>query len=187
MFYALKRPTRKKKTAVRNDDSKGIDTAKKDKGLTINSARKPTGPSFYDPRRPYKYWTGKDSKHKSYQEAIQALAEKYQQSVQWIQANMGDTNDLEQIHQNLANNDLDPNRPAAERPVAKPGSIAFYNPRREFPYWTSKETKHKSYREAIQTLARKYEQSAEWIQANMGNSNDLNEIHQELTARSKIN
>ena len=36
--------------------------------------KRPTGPVFYDPRRPYKYWTDKNSRHKSYRQAIQALA-----------------------------------------------------------------------------------------------------------------
>ena len=40
--------------------------------------------------------------------------------------------------------------------------------------------KHKSYNEAIRTLAEKYGQSMQWVQENMGNSNDLNEIHENL-------
>ena len=43
-----------------------------------------------------------------------------------------------------------------------------------------KALKHKSYNEAIQTLATEYGRSPQWIQENMGNSNDLNEIHQNL-------
>ena len=65
------------------------------------SPPKANGIAFYNPRRPYKYWTDKNSKHKNYKEAIQAFAEKYDRSPEWIQAHMGDTNDLEQIHRNL--------------------------------------------------------------------------------------
>ena len=138
------------------------------------------GIAFYNPRRPYKYWTSKNSKHKNYKEAIQALAQQYERSPEWIQAHMGDTNDLKQIHQNLAIPDLDPETGADRTPATKPPGIAFYNPRRPFPYWTGKALKHKTYNEAIKTLAAEYGQSSQWVQENMGNSNDLNEIHQNL-------
>ena len=138
------------------------------------------GIAFYNPRRPYKYWTGKKSKHKSYKEAIQALAEQYGRSSEWIQAHMGDTNDLEQIHQNLGNPASNQETAVVQPPVPKSPGIVFYNPRRPFPYWTGKAMKHKSYNEAIQTLATEYGRSPQWIQENMGNSNDLNEIHQNL-------
>ncbi|MBW2427537.1 MAG: hypothetical protein JRF56_01160 [Deltaproteobacteria bacterium] len=63
--------------------------------------KKTKGLTFYDPRRPYKYWTDHNSKHKSYKEAIQALSLKYGRSPEWIRNNMGQTNDLSEIHQNL--------------------------------------------------------------------------------------
>lgn len=59
--------------------------------------------AFYDPRRPHKYWTDKNTKHNNYRQAIQALAQEYGQSPEWIQQNMGQTNDLSEIHQNLQN------------------------------------------------------------------------------------
>jgi hypothetical protein len=59
------------------------------------------GLRFYDPQRPDKYWTDKNTRHQNYQDAIQALARKYDRSPEWIQANMGQTNDLSEIHQNL--------------------------------------------------------------------------------------
>ncbi len=62
---------------------------------------KTTGPVFYNPRRPYIYWAGINSKHKSYKEAIQSLAKKFERSPEWVKANMGATNDLKQINQNL--------------------------------------------------------------------------------------
>lgn len=142
-----------------------------------------TGPVFYDPRRPYKYWADKDSKHKSYKEAIAALAKKYNCTPQWIQAHMGNTNDLAQIHRNLT-------KPQSEQTVTKalPGAnqtpeVLFYNPRRPYPYWTGEKSKHKSYKEAIQALAKKYDRSPEWIKQNMGATNDLYEIYKNLEER----
>ena len=135
---------------------------------------------FYNPRRPYTYWTGKNSKHKNYKNAIQALANQYDRSPEWIQAHMGDTNDLEQIHQNLANQVLNRETVVDPPPAPTSSGIVFYNPRRPFPYWTGKASKHKSFKEAIQALAVEYGQSPQWVQKNMGESNDLNEIHQNL-------
>ena len=154
--------------------------------ITENSGPKKVRPPkadgmvFYNPRRPYTYWTGKNSKHKTYKKAIQALANQYERSPEWIQAHMGDTNDLEQIHQNLANQVL--TRQSVVDPPPAPGSsgIVFYNPRRPFPYWTGKASKHKKYKDAIQSLAVEYGQSPQWVQKNMGESNDLDEIHQNL-------
>lgn len=135
---------------------------------------------FYNPRRHYKYLTDKDSKHRSYAEALQALAEKYDRSPEWIQAHMGATNDLEQIHRNLAESISNRQTVIAKPQAPKIPGIDFYNPRRLFPYWTAKDLKHKSYHEAIRALAEKYGKSTEWVQKNMGNSNDLNEIHEKL-------
>ena len=72
-------------------------------GITKKTpASKLGGLVFYDPRRPYKYWTDKATKHKTYKEAIQALAKKYDRPPEWIQQHMGQTNDLAEIHQNLS-------------------------------------------------------------------------------------
>jgi hypothetical protein len=138
------------------------------------------GITFYNPRRPYKYWTGKNSRHKTYKEAIQTLAQKYGRSPEWIQAHMGDSNDLYQIHRSLTNPHLNPEDKNARKPVANSPGIAFYNPRRTYPYWTSKTSKHKSYSGAIKTLAEEYNKSPQWIRNHMGNSNDLNKIRENL-------
>lgn len=151
-----------------------------DKNTKKTSPPGSEGNVFYNPRRPNKYWTGKNSKHKSYNEAIRALANKYNRSPEWVQAHMGDTNDLVQIHQSLANPVSNPETNAVRPPSQKSPGIAFYNPRRPFPYWTGKALKHKIYNEAIKALAAEYGQSPLWIQENMGDSNDLNEIHQNL-------
>jgi len=179
VLRVLKTRTKKQNPPTeKNERERQIIT--KDSGTKKVSPPIADGDVFYNPRRPYTYWTGKNSKHKSYKEAIQALAKQYGRSPEWIQAHMGDTNDLEQIHQNLANQVL--NRETVVDPPLAPTSpgIVFYNPRRPFPYWTGKALKHKSYKEAIQALAVEYGQSPQWVQKNMGESNDLNEIHQNL-------
>jgi len=47
-------------------------------------------------------------------------------------------------------------------------------------YWTSATAKHNTFKEAISTLAKEYDRSQEWVQQHMGNTNNLNEIHQNL-------
>ena len=154
--------------------------------ITENSGPKKDRPPiadgmvFYNPRRPYTYWTGKNSKHKTFKKAIEALADQYDRSPEWIQAHMGDTNDLEQIHQHLANQVLTRESVVDPPPAPTSSGIVFYNPRRPFPYWTGKASKYKKYKDAIQALAVEYGQSPQWVQKNMGESNDLNEIHQNL-------
>ena len=143
----------------------------------------PVGPAFYDPRRPYKYWADKNSKHKSYSEAIEALAKKYNSSPEWVQAHMGDSNDLDLIHRNLAKPQPKQISPKTQPTAAGSPELLFYNPRRPYPYWTSKQSKHKSFKEAIDALAKQYDRPPEWIKLNMGATNDLNEIHQNLLER----
>jgi len=141
------------------------------------------GPAFYDPRRSYKYWAGQNSKHKTYKEAIQALAKKYNSTSQWVQTHMGDSNDLDQIHRNLAKPEPKQVSPKAPPTAGTAPETLFYNPRRPYPYWTSKQSKHKSYKEAIQALAKQYDRAPDWIKLNMGATNDLNKIHQNLVER----
>ena len=138
---------------------------------------------FYDPRRPYIYWTDKTTKHKKFNEAIQALAEKYDRPTEWIKANLGDTNDLNEIHRNLAESNSSQAKTAIKPDDKKKPKLDFYSPRRPFPYWTGVSTKHKKFNEAINFLARKYERTPEWIQQYMGQTNDLAEIHQNLQTR----
>jgi len=122
----------------------------------------------------------KNSKHKNYRQAIGALAKKYNRTPKWVQTHMGETNDLAQIHRNLT-------KPQSKQTVTKAlhrtnqtPEVVFYNPRRPYPYWSDKKSKHKSYQGAIQALAKKYARSPEWIKLNMGTTNDLDEIHKNL-------
>lgn len=159
-------------------------TAKSSASQKNNTApTQTTGPVFYDPRRPYKYWADQNSKHKSYKEAIQALAKKYNRAPEWVQAHMGDSNELTQIHRNLAKPQSRQTVPKAIPKANHTPEVVFYNPRRPYPYWTGKKLKHKSFKEAIQSFAKEYDRSPEWIKQNMGVTNDLNQIHKNLKER----
>jgi len=96
---------------------------------------------------------------------------------------MGDTNDLAQIHRNLAKPQSMQTAPKAIPQTNHTPEVVFYNPRRPYPYWTGKKSKHKSFKEAIQALAKEYDRSPEWVKLNMGVTNDLNEIHKNLKER----
>lgn len=138
------------------------------------------GLEFYNPRRPQKYWTSAVSKHLTFKEAIAALAKQYDRSPDWIQQHMGETNNLEEIHQNLARDKLNA---AVETKVQTPKKVSdtlFYNPRRPHKYWTSATAKHKTFKEAMNALSAEYDHSQQWVEQYMGTSNNLDEIHQNL-------
>lgn len=141
---------------------------------------KTTGLEFYNPRRPHKYWTGKNAKHDTFDAAIAALAAQYGRSPEWIQHHMGTTNDLDEIHRNLTNRKQ--NAPAKIQATDKETvpEILFYDPRRTHKYWTSATEKYDTFQEAIAALAKKYGRSEDWVQQHIGNTNNLNEIHQNL-------
>jgi hypothetical protein len=71
-----------------------------------------------------------------------------------------------------------------DRQLDLPEGLLFYNPRREFKYWSSEDSHHHSLDEAIAALAAQYGQSREWIEVHMGNSNSLAKIHENLTRAS---
>ena len=68
---------------------------------------------------------------------------------------------------------------------SKTKGLEFYNPRRPQKYWTSETSKHHNFKEAVAALAKQYDRSPEWIQNHMGDTNDLYEIHQNLS-RGKL-
>jgi ribonuclease HI len=158
---------------------------KKLKSLANNAGSfKTMGLEFYNPRRPHKYWTAKNAKHNTFKAAVAALAVQYDRSPEWIQHHMGTTNDLDEIHRNLTNRkqntavkiQADDNETAPE--------ILFYDPRRPHKYWTSTTAKHNTFQEALAVLAEKYGRSTDWVQQHIGNTNNLNEIHQNLANSS---
>ena len=69
--------------------------------LDSNTVEKNKGLSFYDPRRPRRYWAEKSAKFRTLEEALSELARRYNHSVAWVQQNMGEENDLGMIHYHL--------------------------------------------------------------------------------------
>jgi hypothetical protein len=145
---------------------------------------KTKGLEFYNPRRPHKYWTSATAKHDTFKAAIAALAKQYDRSPDWIQHHMGKTNDLDEIHRNLTDNKSSAPPIIQATEGDKTPEILFYDPRRPHKYWTSATAKHNTFKEAIFALAKAYDRPPEWVQQNMGNTNNLSEIHHNL-AKSK--
>lgn len=135
---------------------------------------------FYNPRRPYKYWTSKISKHKVFKDAIAVLAKQYERSPEWIKQHMGETNDLDEIHRNLARSKINAPVEIKAETVQPVSEKLFYNPRRPHKYWTSATAKHNTFSQAISALAKEYGRSPQWVQQYMGDSNNLDTIHQNL-------
>jgi hypothetical protein len=159
---------------------------KKLKSLTNNAGSLNTiGLQFYSPRRPHKYWTSKNAKYNTFKEAVAALAQQYDRSPEWIQHHLGTTNDLDEIHRNLANRQQNTPVKIQADDNEKAPEILFYDPRRPHKYWTSTTAKHNTFKEAIAALAEKYARSTDWVQQHIGNTNNLNEIHQNL-ANNKL-
>jgi len=61
-----------------------------------------SGILFYDPRRAEKYWVSPESRCRTLAEAVGILAKQYDQTPDWVIAHLGETNDLAEIHRNLA-------------------------------------------------------------------------------------
>lgn len=143
--------------------------------------RPESGLLFYDPRRPKKYWSSQTRHHDTYPEAVAALAAEYDRPAEWVEQHLADSNDLVEIRRHLeaklSAND-GPERPAESAPQT---SEPFYNPRRPQPYWTSDTSRHTTYAAAVQALAREFSETPEWVEANMGESNDLHEIRRNLS------
>jgi hypothetical protein len=177
------------KQAASSAESKQTATARK-KPLAQKDSRigakkpdtaKTRGLQFYNPRRPQKYWTSAAGKHHSFKEAIAALAKQYDRSAEWIQHHMGDTNDLYKIHQNLSKGKLNAPVELPQEEKRKIPETLFYNPRRPQKYWTSASSKHNTFKEAIAAMAKEYDRTPQWVQQYMGTTNNLSEIHQNLT------
>lgn len=172
----IKQPSSKKKAASKKELQSQANNA---------GSLKTVGLEFYNPRRSHKYWTSKSAKHNTFKEAVAALAEQYGRSPEWIQHHMGTTNDLDEIHRNLASRKQNAPAKIQMDENEKAPEILFYDPRRSHKYWTSATAKHNTFKEAISALAEKYERSMDWVQQHMGNTNNLNDIHQNL-ANSKL-
>jgi len=147
--------------------------------------QKPQGIVFYDPRRPKKYWTSETRHHDTFRDAILALSEEFKRPVSWIEENMGDSNDLNEVRETLAMRLSVPSATSAD-PAAAPGAaIEFYNPRRAKKYMTGPDARHDSFQEAVEALARDLGQPTGWVEQNMGDSNDVDQIRKSLIKSSQ--
>lgn len=88
---------------VENDASEGLRPAITDNKNIINRdlVAENKGIPFYDPRRRQIYWSSSASKHKSITAAMDMLAQMYGKPKEWIEKNMGEENDLGEIHKSL--------------------------------------------------------------------------------------
>jgi curved DNA-binding protein CbpA len=68
----------------------------------------------------------------------------------------------------------------------KEGVIFFYNPRRPKRYWSSDNSRHDNFKDAIQHLAVMYQRSPDWVSRYMGVENDLSAIHHNLIEQKVI-
>jgi hypothetical protein len=140
-----------------------------------------SGIMFYDPRRAKKYWSSATAHHESYREALSALSAEFSRSASWIEENMGESNDLREIRDILANRSKTSPYPAADikdYPAAE--GIEFYNPRRPKKYWTSQYAHHDTLDQAIEALGAEFGKPAAWIERHMGDDNDLEHIRRSL-------
>ena len=155
-------------------------------GLELADYRELSGVLFYNPRRTYKYWSGLDGKHHTLDEALATLAQKFGQTPEWVAKHIGDTNDLGQIHINLSRTPLEniSKNSGTLKPADQAEIILFYDPRRKYKYWVSEESRFQTLNEAVDLLAGLYNRPPEWIKANLGETNIVNEIHENL-ARAK--
>ena len=136
------------------------------------------GIQFYDPRRHYKYQTGTTNRYHTLKEAVKDLATTFDKTPRWVERNLGDTNDLGQIYRNLSR-PVESARPETETESTTSG-LLFYDPRRAEKYWVSPASRHRTMQDAVDALARQYEQTPDWIRAHLGETNDLVDIHRRL-------
>ena len=160
------------------------------------------GKPFYDPRRQKRYWAQVNARFSTLNQALHALAEQYHRPIEWIEANMGEENDIAAIHQKLCERLADETLPQKDsgKPESahvekekrndpdvvgggnevlekKASGIQFYNPRRDLKYWSSPTAHHHTLDEAIEALAHQYNKRPEWIEEHMGATNELDLIH----------
>ncbi len=144
------------------------------------SPPKPPGIAFYDPRRAKKYWTSETRHHDTFRDAISALSEEFNRPAAWVEENMGDSNELNDVRETLAVRLSGSSATNADPAAAPEAAIEFYNPRRAKKYMTSPDVRHDSFQEAVDALARDFDKPADWVERNMGDSNDVDQIRKSL-------
>ena len=200
-----------------NHGAKTVDSLTPEDDSFIKANR---GVQFYDPRREQRYWASRDARHNTLAEAMDAMAKRYKRSIQWVEKNMGEENDLAEIHRNLireirreeapentgdieerrsdavdkngaaetqpkkaVETTLNPSPPPSNSSFNSSG-IQFYDPRRKDKYWSTAKTHHQSFEAAVEALATLYGVTPQWIEDHMGDTNDLEKIHN--TIRSAL-
>jgi hypothetical protein len=63
---------------------------------------------------------------------------------------------------------------------AEYNGMPFYDPRREPRYRTGKDSHHSTLEDAIESLAKQFNQTPGWVKQHMGDTNDLGEIYRNL-------
>ncbi len=71
---------------------------------------------------------------------------------------------------------------AAIKGVNRSGGPVFYDPRRPHKYWASETSRHDSYDDAINAMAKQFNRAPEWVKTQLGNINSLTEIHEKLSS-----
>ena len=149
--------------------------------LETPTAPAQVGTAFYDPRRRHKYWSSPTARHDTYEEAVNALAREFGRSPAWIEAHIGQTNDLEQIRRNMTRAAETASSAPPPSPSVEPvGEASFYDPRREYKFRISATRGFHTYREAIEALAQEYGAVPRWVEENMGSSNNISTIRENL-------
>jgi hypothetical protein len=149
--------------------------------ISTPASPSPSGILFYDPRRSKRYWSSESRHHDSYQDAIDSLAEEFNRTPQWVEAHMGESNDVLMMRERLTAR-LVGNAAAPENKAPDPESagVQFYNPRRPQKYWTGPDARHDTFKEAVETLAAEFNMPPMWVEAHMGESNDTEQIRRSL-------
>jgi hypothetical protein len=139
------------------------------------------GLTLYDPRRPQRYWTDRQSKHATHAAAMAALAAQYERPEAWVEEHLGEENDLGAIHAHLiAAVEAEATPPKDQLVPADDADPLFHDPRRPLAYQTGINCFFDNRNEALNDLASQYRQPIEWVEANMGQSNTLRLVHENL-------
>jgi hypothetical protein len=148
--------------------------------VSFPAPRRPGGILFYDPRRPQKYWSSETRHHDTFRDAISALAEEFNRPPSWVEENMGESNELNDVREKLAARLSGTAAGSSASDPPQGGGSEFYNPRRPQKYMTGSNARHNSFKEAIEALARDFNKPADWVERHMGESNDVDQIRQNL-------
>ena len=192
LTYKKSEVERIEKRRIRQSTPKPADSAATAKASIVKktdvssaAAMQSDGLRFYDPRRTNKYWISKTGKFRTFQAAVAALGKQYNRPPEWVQSHMGETNDLDEIHRNLASGLVQKQKVPLKSESKNSKTIEFYNPRRTHKYWTSETAKHNTFGEAVLVLAKEYGRPAEWVKRHMGEINNLQAIRENLMRRKQ--